>query len=455
MTLPMQRRESGAATYFRRLPIVPVEARGVYVRDASGRWLLDCLAAAGAMSLGWNHPVVREAVEQTLASGVPLLTLDLPTPLRDTFYEELIACLPPGLAADAVIHLCAPSGANAIEAALTLAEIATGGTQHVAVQGGFHGCSRAARSVSSGGQLRRQRVVLGPPAHFLPYPQEYRCPFGVGGQEGTQLAIRSIEQALASPHSGVTNPASVLAEFVLGEGGVIPAPAPWIRALREQSAAAGVPLIADEVQCGVYRTGAAWSFQHADIEPDMMVISKGLGSGLPIAVLVLRPELNVWSPGAFTGTFRGNALAFAAAAAVLRYARENDLGTHAAGIGGRLLTGLAEVELGASSIGEVRGRGLMLGAEVVEPDAEPDARGVRPPSPDLARDIQWLCCELGLIVEVGGAHDNVVRFMPPLIMTADEADRAVELFASAVARVEKRWRASAHRPVPLSGGVEA
>ncbi len=459
---PVHRSESAAASYFRHLPVVPVEARGVRVRDAGGRWLLDCLAAAGSMSLGWNHPVVREAIQRALASDVPLLTLDFPTPVRDEFLEELFACLPPGLANDAVVHLCAPSGAIAVEAALHVAEIATGRTQHVAVQGGFHGCSRLARSVSSGGDLRRQRVNLGSAAHLLPYPQNYRCPFGVGGEAGVELAIHAIDQTLNNPHSGVTAPASVLAEFVLGEGGVIPAPVRWAQSLRRHTAAAGVPLIADEIQAGVFRTGAAWSFQHTDIEPDMMVISKGLGSGLPIAVLVMRPELNVWTPGAFTGTFRGNALAFAAAAAVLRFARLENLGAHVTEMGDRLLAGLGQVEHTSRSIGEVRGLGLMAGVEIVDPDAAPDDRRVRPAAPALARHVQKLCCDKGLLLEIGGAFGNVARFLPPLIIGSDDVDRVVEIFGEAIAEAETTpgWRDRGAQdgvldgPL-LSGGVAA
>ena len=433
MTPDHAHRESGAASYYRHLPLRPVEARGVWIRDADGRRLLDCLAAAGSMSLGWSHPVVTEAVRRTLDADAPLLTLDFPTPLRDDFYAELSAVLPPGLAANGVFHLCAPSGANAVEAALTVAELATGGTEHLAVQGGFHGCTRAARTVSSGGELRRQRLVLGPQAHFLPFPQEYRCPFGVGGPEGVRLAVRALDRALNDPHSGVANPASVLTEFVLGEGGAIPAPAAWAQALRAHTKQAGVPLIADEIQAGMYRTGRTWAFEHSGIEPDMMIISKGLGGGVPIAILVMRPELNVWEPGAFTGTFRGNSLAFAAAAATLRFARETGLGGHAAAMGERMLAGLTDVALGVECVGEVRGAGLMLGAEIVDASAEPDARGVLPPDPAQAREIQRRCFDHGLLVEVGGAYGNVIRFLPPLVITETEVDRAVELFAAAVA----------------------
>lgn len=429
-------RESGAVTYSRRLPIRPVEAAGSRLRDADGRWYVDCLAAAGAMSLGWNHPVVREAVAKTLESGEPWQSLDFHTPTRERFVEDLLSILPPGLARDGRVHLCSPSGASAVEAALMLSEIATGGREHIGVQGGFHGCTRAARSASSGGGLRSQPVVLAPRATFLPYPQDYRCPFGVGGDDGVELAVTAVEN-LTRPHSGVTAPASVLAEFVLGEGGVIPAPYRWGKALRDTASRLDVPLIADEVQAGMFRTGPAWAFQRCDIEPDMMVISKGLGSGLPIAVLVIRERYDVWEPGAFTGTFRGNAMAFAAASAVIRFAVETHLSGRVQAMGAAFLEGLKSVAAQSEIVGDVRGVGLMLAAEIVDPML-PREHGAAAPDPELARQIQLACLEHGLIVETGGQYGNVVRFLPPL--TIDEADMsdALNAFDSAVRLVQRQ-----------------
>ncbi|MCM6772531.1 aminotransferase class III-fold pyridoxal phosphate-dependent enzyme [Nocardia sp. CDC159] len=434
--------ESRETTYSRRLPIVPVEARGTRVRGSDGRWYRDCLAAAGAMSLGWNHPVVTEAVRRTLDSGEPLLSLDFHTPARDAFVEALLPALPPGLARDCVIHLCAPSGANAIEAALTVAEIATGGRAHVAVQGGFHGCSRAARSVSSGGGLRHSRVVLGPEVRFLPFPQPYRCPFGVGGEAGVDLAVRAVDNTFTDPHSGLADPASIVSEFVLGEGGVHPAPPRWARALRRAADTAGVPLIADEIQAGMYRTGRAWAFEHCGVEPDMIAISKGLGSGIPMAVLVIRRGFDAWEPGVFTGTFRGNALAFAAATAVLRYAAEHRLGDHVRAVGARLEAGLRAVAATATVIGEVRTAGLMAGVEIIDPLLPADERGIGAPGTALAARIQSACLDAGLIVETGGRHGNVIRFLPPLIIDAEEIAAVVEIFADAVQRVQRAHAAS-------------
>jgi diaminobutyrate-2-oxoglutarate transaminase len=430
--------ESGASTYSRSLPITPVQARGAHIQDIGGRWYLDCLSAAGAMSLGWNHPVVTEAINRTLHSGVPLLTLDFHNPLRDMFVESLLATLPPGLANDCVVHLCSPSGANAVEAALMLAEIATGGSEHIAVQGGFHGCSRAARGVSSGGGLRQQPITLSNASHFLPFPQEYRCPFNRGGQAGTELAINAVDHLFASPHSGLRSPASVLMEFVLGEGGVIPAVPQWAQKIRRVTASREIPLIADEVQAGMYRTGRPWAFEHCDVEPDMIAISKGLGSGMPIAVLVIRRKFDLWGPGAFTGTFRGNALAFAAANAVLGYAASTGLAQHVTDMGARLRRDLDVIAAQSPIIGDVRATGLMAGVEIIDPTLGVDARGVGTPGPEIATAVQRACLHTGLIVEIGGQHSNVVRFLPPLTITDKEIDEVLYRFHWAVEHVQVR-----------------
>jgi diaminobutyrate-2-oxoglutarate transaminase len=433
----MSKNQSEARTYSRYFPLIPVEGRGVRIRDKTGRWLIDCLAGAGAASLGWSHPVIESALRSVIASGAPLTTLDLPTPWRDRFEEELLQSLPPQFAYDAVIHHCAPSGANAVEAALMVAEIATGNHEHVAIEGGYHGCSKGARSVSSGGGLRRHTKLTGTSCHFLPFPQEYRCPFGVGGEQGIKLAIRAAERLLLDPHSPLTNPASILVECVLGEGGSLPAPQTWLQALRDYSLQARIPMIDDEIQAGMCRTGTMWAFEHSGVMPDIIVMSKGLGGGVPIAVIVIRSDLNKWLPGAFTGTFRGSTFAFAAAAAVLSFAREERLAARVTQLGERLKHGLEQVQRLTLSLGEVRGRGLMFGAEIIDVDAQPDRRGIYPPAPQSARSIQRACFERGLIVEVGGAYDNVVRFLPPLIIEAEEIDQVCEIFHDAVRRVEQ------------------
>jgi diaminobutyrate-2-oxoglutarate transaminase len=387
------------------------------------------------MSLGWNHPVVREAIIRTLDSGEPWLSLDFHTPTRERFVEDLLSILPSGLAADGRIHLCSPSGASAVEAALMLAEIATGGHEHIGVQGGFHGCTRAARAASSGGGLRQQPAVLAPRTTFLPYPQDYHCPYGVGGERGIDLAVAAVDN-LTRPHAGLTSPASVIAEFVLGEGGVVPAAPRWGQALRTLATRFGVPLIADEVQAGVFRTGPAWAFQRCNVEPDIVVMSKGLGSGVPIAVIVVRERFDVWEPGAFTGTFRGNAMAFAAASAVIRFAHDTGLSEQVTAMGGIFLNGLKAIAAQSDIVADVRGVGLMLGAEIVDPDT-PWSVGAAP-APELAQDIQRASLRNGLIVEIGGQYGNVVRFLPPLTIEESDITAALTAFDAAVRQVERQ-----------------
>lgn len=368
-------RESATRTYARALPIVPVRARGMTVEGADGRRYLDCLSGAGALALGHNHPVVLEAIRAVLDSEAPLQVLDLATPVRDAFTDELFATLPPGLAARARVQFCGPAGTDAVEAALKLVRTATGRDGLLAFSGAYHGMTAGALA-ASGGAAAAGAFVTGASATGvtrLPFPYDYRCPFGVGGERGAELSARWAEKLLDDPKGGAPDPAGMILEPVQGEGGVIPAPDGWLRRMREITAARSIPLIADEVQTGVGRTGAFWAVDHSGVVRDVMVLSKAIGGGLPLAVVVYREELDVWPPGAHAGTFRGNQLAMAAGTATLAYVRENHLARRAAVVGRRMLERLRRFAAGRPQIGEVRGRGLMIGLELVTPEAGPTA----------------------------------------------------------------------------------
>ncbi|MBO4255896.1 diaminobutyrate--2-oxoglutarate transaminase family protein, partial [Streptomyces griseorubiginosus] len=340
-------RESAARTYARALPIVPVRARGLTIEGADGRRYLDCLSGAGTLALGHNHPVVLEAIRKVLDSGAPLHVLDLATPVKDAFVTELFRTLPSGLADHARVQFCGPAGTDAVEAALKLVRAATGRTGIMAFTGAYHGMTAGALAASGGApDVRVAR---------LPFPQDYRCPFGIGGHQGAELAARWTESVLDDPKSGVPHPAGMILEPVQGEGGVIPAPDVWMRRMREVTAARAIPLIADEVQTGVGRTGTFWAVEHSGITPDVMVLSKAIGGSLPLAVIVYRDDLDVWPPGAHAGTFRGNQLAMAAGTATLSYVRENDLAARAATLGTRMQDQLRQLGREFACVGEVRG----------------------------------------------------------------------------------------------------
>jgi diaminobutyrate-2-oxoglutarate transaminase len=232
-----RRRESNARTYPRALPITMIRGEGLYVTAADGRVYLDCLAGAGTLTLGHNHPEVTDAIRAALDSGVPLHTLDFPTPLRDEFVEELYSCLPAELAADARIQFCGPAGTDAVEAALKLVEIATGRRGLLAFRGGYHGMTRGALAVSGVPAVRDLVTVAGPPVHFLPYPYGYRCPFGLGGEAGARACVEYLRRLLEDPASGLPPPAGLIVEVVQGEGGCVPAPDEWLRSVRELTSA--------------------------------------------------------------------------------------------------------------------------------------------------------------------------------------------------------------------------
>nr|WP_046779662.1 diaminobutyrate--2-oxoglutarate transaminase family protein [Streptomyces yangpuensis] len=418
-------RESAARTYARSLPIVPVRARGLTIEGADGRRYLDCLSGAGTLALGHNHPVVLEAVRGVLDSGAPLHVLDLATPVKDAFTTELFANLPPELAADARIQFCGPAGTDAVEAALKLVRTATGRSGLLAFTGAYHGMTAGALEASGG--AAETRVTR------LPYPQDFRCPFGVGGPEGAELAARWTENLLDDPKGGIPLPAGLIVEPVQGEGGVNPAPDAWLRRMREITASRGIPLIADEVQTGVGRTGAFWGVDHAGVVPDVMVLSKAIGGSLPLAVIVYRSGLDVWTPGAHAGTFRGNQLAMAAGTATLTFVRENRLAERAAVLGDRMLAALRGLASGHPCIGDVRGRGLMIGLELVDPDTGAAA-------PALAAAVRQECLERGLIVELGGRHGAVVRLLPPLTLTDEQAAAVLDRLADAIPAAARRTR---------------
>lgn len=448
-------RESAARTYARALPIVPVRARGLTIEGADGRRYLDCLSGAGTLALGHNHPVVLEAIRKVLDSGAPLQVLDLATPVKDAFITELFRTLPAGLADHARVQFCGPAGTDAVEAALKLVRAATGRTGVLAFTGAYHGMT--AGSLEASGGAHDVRVAR------LPFPQDYRCPFGVGGERGAELAARWTESVLDDPKSGVRRPAGMILEPVQGEGGVLPAPDTWLRRMRRITADRSIPLIADEVQTGVGRTGAFWAVEHSGITPDVMVMSKAIGGSLPLAVVVYRDDLDVWQPGAHAGTFRGNQLAMAAGTATLAHVRENGLADRAAVLGGRMLGTLRRLAEEFPCMGDVRGRGLMIGVEMVDPEGTPgndlgavtsvpvpvpgpaqgsgDGLGAAtdsplaplPAAPALARALQRECLRRGLIVELGGRHAGVVRLLPPLTITDEQAAAVLDRFADAMA----------------------
>ncbi|MEV6909768.1 diaminobutyrate--2-oxoglutarate transaminase family protein [Amycolatopsis sp. NPDC051071] len=424
--LEHQRRwESNARAYPRNLPIAIAGGDGSYLWDVDGNVFIDFLAGAGVLSLGHNHPeVVHAATEQlhVLTHG-----LDFPTPAKREFIDAQLSMLPPGMRSRMRMHFCGPGGANAVDAAIKLCKTATGRGELVSFQGGFHGSSHAAMALT--GLVAQKRPIANgvPGVHFFPYSYCARCPVGLSRDTCETNCVGLLERSLRDPNGGIPLPAAVLMEIVQGEGGIIPADRDFVRRVRALTAELDIPLVVDEVQTGCGRTGTWFAFEQYDIEPDVIIASKALsGMGLPVAVIFYDQRLDVWAPGAHSGTFRGNQAAFAAGTAAVHIVRRDDVLGNVRDRGRQL-----EFRFRALRdhpwVREVRGLGLMWGIELADPR---DGR----PATAYARAVQAYALRQGLIIELGGRDDSVIRLMPPLTVNAEVIELAGTILLDAIER---------------------
>ncbi|MEJ2864544.1 aspartate aminotransferase family protein [Actinomycetospora flava] len=416
-------RESNARAYPRHFPFAIAEGAGSWVRDVDGNVFLDFLSGAGVLSLGHNHPeVVAAAVEQmgTFTHG-----LDMATPAKDAFTEAQLAMLPEGMRDRMRIQFCGPTGANAVDAAIKLVKTATGRGDIVSFQGGFHGSTHAAMAMT--GLVAQKRPIQNgmPGVQFFPYSSCSRCPLALKPESCQTNCVALLEAALHDANGGVALPAAVIMELVQGEGGVIPARKEFVQRVRALTRELGVPLIVDEVQTGCGRTGTWWAFEQYGIEPDVVVASKALsGMGQPVAIIMYDESLDVWAPGAHSGTFRGNQLAFAAGVETLRVVERDDVLANVRERSAQVFAHLSDLAHDPGVV-EVRGLGLMLGIELAAPA---DGRTVTA----LAQDVQARALRAGLIVELGGRDDCVVRMLPPLNVTAEQVEIACTILVDAI-----------------------
>lgn len=418
-------RESNARTYPRRLPIALSRATGSYIEDVDGNVFIDFLTGAGVLALGHNHPEVVEAVERQLRRLCH--GLDFPTELKDEFVTLQLSLLPADMRDELKIQFCGPAGANAVDAALKLCKTATGRGEIVSFHGGFHGSTHSAMSVTGlvAQKAPIQNAMQG--VHFFPYPYAYRWPVTLDPETCGAQCLHMLESMLRDPLGGIPKPAAVVIEVVQAEGGVIVAPEDFVRGVRELTRELEIPLIVDEIQTGCGRTGTWFAFEQYGIEPDVILASKGLGGiGMPIAVVMYDRSLDTWAPGAHTGTFRGNQLAFAAGLAAVRIIQRDGILEHVRNESRYIVEQLDELQREYPLIGDVRAAGLMIGMEIVDPETG-DAK------PEVARALQRAAFERGLIVELGGRFDAVVRFLPPLNVTRETVDQALDVFREALA----------------------
>lgn len=430
--IDQEQHESAVRSYPRRLPIAIKQAYGALVEDTRGQLFLDCLAGAGTLALGYNHPEINQALKDELDSGLPYQTLDIATEAKTNFIKSVKHFLPQQLADNCVIQFCGPSGADAVEAAIKLAKQTTGRNTMFAFRGAYHGMTNGTMGMMGNLGTKARRTGLMSDVHFMPFPYSLRCPFGLGGDEGAKASIRYIERLLNDDEAGIMKPAAIIVEPVQGEGGVIPAPAFWLRELRRICDDHDILLIFDEIQCGVGKTGYNFAFEEAGIVPDVLCLSKAIGGGMPMSLLVINKQHDTWKPGEHTGTFRGNQLAMVSGAKALEIIERDNLVEHANIAGQYLRHGLEGIQKRVDCIAEVRGKGLMLGVEIRKPGGELNKFGEPESDGQLTLRIQRAALERGLMVEKGGRDGSVIRFLPPLIISFEQIDFALRVIEEAI-----------------------
>jgi 4-aminobutyrate aminotransferase len=401
--------------------IQPVRAEGVYLYDADGHRYTDFTSGIGVTNTGHCHPKVVAAIQEQAARLIfAQMNIVIPPPTV-ALAEELNERTPPELDC----FFFSNSGAEAVEASVKLARHATGKRNIIVFQGSFHGRTAQTMAMTTSKYIYRYNYQPLPGGVFVaPFPYPYF--YGWDEERTSEYCLQQLDALL----HGQTNPeetAAVIIEPVLGEGGYVPAPIGFLQALREICTQNEILLIADEVQSGMGRTGKFFAYEHAGIVPDIIVMAKGLGSGMPISgIAARRISMEKWVPGTHGGTYGGgSALASAAALATLRIIQEEKLVENAAARGDQLLSGLRRLQEHYPVVGDVRGRGLMVAIEFTTQDQ---------PDQTITKTVQQACLTQDLLLLTCGTYENVIRWIPPLIVTEQQVATALEKFAEALAQ---------------------
>ncbi len=405
-----------STSYPKEYPLVIAGGSRAMVEDVDGNRFLDFMAGIAVTSTGYNHPQVVKAVQEAAGRFLHICGADF-------YYEgfarlcERLATLAPGSSKKRVF--LSNSGTEAVEGALKLARHSTGRPAFVAFTGSFHGRTYGALSLTASKAV--QRAGFGPflpEVYHVPYPYQYRCDFCRGSSECNRGCLAHITDDLFGKRLAPTDVAAIVVEPVQGEGGYVVPPPGFLRDLRALCDQHGILLVCDEVQSGIGRTGKMFACEHDGIEPDVITVAKGLGSGMPIGAMIAKESVMKWGPGAHGSTFGGNPVCCAAALATLDLV-EHEFMANARVMGERLYAGVQRLADRHRSIGQVRGQGLMIGIELVKD------RATREPNPELVAKLERLAFTKGLLLL--GAGKSSIRMAPPLVVDDYDVDTAIAI----------------------------
>ncbi|HWA09037.1 MAG TPA: diaminobutyrate--2-oxoglutarate transaminase [Opitutaceae bacterium] len=412
-----QRRESEVRSYIRSFPVLFEKARGATLIDREGQEYIDFFAGAGALNYGHNPEAMKQALIRYLQEDGVTHSLDMATEAKERFLErfEQVILKPRGL--DYKVQFTGPTGANAVEAALKLARRVKGRRNVIAFTNAYHGLSTGALATTANSHYRHEAWVQRLDVSFVPYD----------GYLGPDVDTAGLLRKLVTDRSsGVDLPAAIILETVQAEGGVNLASRRWLQDVAAICREHDILLIVDDIQVGCGRTGTFFSFESAGLKPDLVVLSKSIsGYGLPMSLLLIRTEHDQWKPGEHTGTFRGNNLAFVAAAEALRHWETTELAEQVAARGQQLVTALQElVREFPGVIAKVRGTGLIWGLELKDTA--------------VCQAVARQAFARGLIIETCGSERNVLKFLPPLVIDAATLSLGLDRLREAMRDVAKR-----------------
>lgn len=411
-------------SYTRSYPLVASSAKGAIVEDVDGNRFLDFSAGIAVCSTGHCHPDVVRAIQKQAESLIHMSGTDFYYAHMPELAKKLESFMPDGQAWRCFFG---NSGTEAIEAALKLARYATGRWQFIAFQHSFHGRTMGALSLTSSKAVQRKGFgPLVPGVTHIPYANCYRCPLNLEYATCGIACANYLEDVVFKTTVNPDEVAAIVVEPIQGEGGYIVPPPDFLPALERIARKHGILLIADEVQCGMGRTGKMFAFEHFDFHPDIIAIAKGIASGMPLGVMMARADIMTWKPGAHASTFGGNPVCLAAALETVRLLREKYV-ANSAKVGEFMRAKLEELMNRHPGIGDVRGRGLMLGVEIVKD------RKTKEEAPGLRDAIINECFRRGLLIL--GAGSSSIRFSPPLVVDEEQAEFAVETFSEAISTV--------------------
>lgn len=416
------RLESEVRGYIRSFPTIFSKAQNAVLTDEGGTEYIDFLAGAGTLNYGHNNPLLKKAAIDYLSEDGIVHGLDMATSAKKQFLQTFDDCILKPRNLQYKFQFTGPTGTNAVEAAVKLARNATGRRGVISFTNGFHGVTLGALALTGNSKFRDAAGTALNDVHRAPYSGYY-------GMDVDTIAM--LDKLIADPSSGVDLPAAVIVECVQGEGGLNVAGLNWLKRLEQLCQRHGILMIVDDIQAGCGRTGTFFSFEPAGIRPDIVTLSKSLsGFGLPMALLLMKPELDVWKPGQHNGTFRGNNLAFVTATAALEnFWRDNRFQTAIQRKAQLIQTFLDKLVSGYPQAKLTRrGRGMMQGVACADPA--------------LADRITSIAFQNGLIVETSGGRDEVVKLLMPLTIEQETLLKGLDILEQAVAEAVSEIRSS-------------